>query len=96
MTENEIVYLIERLNNVRLRREAAVRVIGQSDRQEVAIVRRIQIIQSERPRDTARPRVTTANTTRHKNLIVGQNVRITNCPRTSIVSLAKSFAPADA
>ena len=78
MTDNEIDCLIERLNSVRIAREAAVRVIGQSDRQEAVIVRRIQTIRARTSRDNAIPGVAIANVARHNNLKVGQIVRITN------------------
>ena len=81
MTDNEIDCLIEQLNSVRIAREAAVRVIGQSDRQEAAIVRRIQNIRAQASRtttDNARPGVAIANAARHNNLRRGQIVRITN------------------
>ena len=79
MTDNEIDCLIERLNNVRLKREAAVRVIGQSDRQEAAIVRKIQNIRADRTRPNLRHWVVDADGNHIKNnLREGQIVRITN------------------
>ena len=81
--------LIDQLNSIRLTREAAVRVIGQSDCQEAAIVRRIQSIRMERPIENARAGEAISNTNRHNNLRVGHIVRITNRLRDKHNSIGK-------
>ena len=47
MTDNEVDCLLERLNSVRLERAAAVRVINETDKQEAAIVKKLQTIRTD-------------------------------------------------
>ena len=79
MTDNEIDCLIEQLNNIHLKRESAVRVIGQNYKQKAVIVRRIQSIRANRPQPNPRREMVDTNGNRtEKNLQEGQIVRITN------------------
>ena len=75
MTNGDINRLIEQLNNIRVEREEAVRIIGQTDRQEAEIIANLQALQQTR----RRRKPTNVNANHAPNdFCIGQIVEITN------------------
>ena len=79
MTDNKFDCLLERLNSVRLERVAAVSGINKTDKQEAAIVKKLQTIRTEGLRPSSGQGVVDAEGNRIiNNIRDGQLVRITN------------------